>query len=204
MPVKTSTDQMLKAAAKVFYRRGYHAAKVSEITQEAGVAQGTFYLYFPSKEQAFVELMQGFAHSIRSAVLDLDWTRVRTLEDLRQQDVDLCVNIFEVCAKNREVAGLYFNATPSADERSAAILEAFMRETEGIIAQQCVDGMGRGFIRPLKAETIARAIVGLYLNIVVRTIIGEGRTHGLRELAEDLVDLELRGIGTWEGVIESD
>jgi AcrR family transcriptional regulator len=199
MPVKTSADQILKAAAKVFHRRGYHGAKVSEITKEAGVAQGTFYLYFPSKEQAFVELMQGFGDKIRDAVLELEWSRVGTLEDLRQQDVDLCVKIFEVCAENRNVAGLFFNATPSADERSMALLEEFMRDIEGIIAQQLVDGMERGYIRSLKAETIARAVVGLYVNIIVRTIIGEGRSHGLRELAEDLVDFELRGIVAWEG-----
>jgi AcrR family transcriptional regulator len=199
MPVKTSSDQLLKAAAKVFHRRGYHAAKVSEITHEAGVAKGTFYLYFPSKEQAFVELMEGFARDISSTALMLDWERIRIGEDLRQQLVDLYAGIFQICADNRDVADLFFNAAPSADERAAAIKEEFMRGIEGISAQSLVDGAERGYFRALKTETIARAIVGLFLNTVLRTIIAEGRTYRLRELAEDLVDFELRGLFVPEG-----
>jgi AcrR family transcriptional regulator len=43
---------LVAAAAKVFERKGYSKATVSEIVKEAGVAQGTFYIYFHSKEEA--------------------------------------------------------------------------------------------------------------------------------------------------------
>jgi len=193
MSTRTSADEILKAAASVFYRRGYHAAKVSEIAREAGVAQGTFYLYFPSKEQAFVELIQRFGEEIRGALLEMDWTNVRTVEDLRMRSVDVCAKILQVCADSREVAHLFFNATASVSERSAAVVEEFMRSAEGILTEQLVEGTNRGYIRPLKAEVVARAIVGLYLSCIVRTIIAEGRSHGLWELAQDLVDFEFRG-----------
>lgn len=49
-------EQILTAARKVFREKGYEAANVSDIVGEAGVAQGTFYLYFPSKKDAVVEL----------------------------------------------------------------------------------------------------------------------------------------------------
>ena len=199
MPAKTSADQLLKAASKVFHQRGYHAAKVSEITREAGVAQGTFYLYFQSKRQAFVELMEGFAGKISGAALGLDWESIHKGEDLRQQLVDLYTSIFQICADNRDVADLFFNAATSADERAAAIREEFMGGVEGISAQSLVDGAERGYFRAFKTETISRAIVGMFLNIVLRTIIAEGRTFRLRELAEDLVDFELRGLFVTEG-----
>lgn len=199
MPVKTNADQLLKAAGKVFHQRGYHAARVSEITREAGVAQGTFYLYFQSKEQAFVELMERFASDLSSAALGLEWERMHTTEDLREQLVDLYTKIFQICANARDVADLFFNASPTVNERAAAIREEFMRGVEGISAQSLVDGAERGYFRPLKAETIARAVVGLFLNTALRTIIAEGRTHHLRELAEDLVDFELRGLVVPEG-----
>jgi AcrR family transcriptional regulator len=52
--------QLLLAARAVFARKGYDEATVSEIVGRAGVAQGTFYLYFPGKEAlagAFAELV---------------------------------------------------------------------------------------------------------------------------------------------------
>ena len=44
---------MIDAALKLFEEQGYHQTKVSDIVREAGVAQGTFYLYFQSKEDLF-------------------------------------------------------------------------------------------------------------------------------------------------------
>src|SRR5215218_3997974 len=52
--------QLLTAARAVFARKGYEEATVSEIVGRAGVAQGTFYLYFPGKESlagAFAEAL---------------------------------------------------------------------------------------------------------------------------------------------------
>jgi AcrR family transcriptional regulator len=52
--------QLLHAARTVFAKKGYEEATVSEIVSRAGVAQGTFYLYFPGKESlagAFAELI---------------------------------------------------------------------------------------------------------------------------------------------------
>jgi AcrR family transcriptional regulator len=52
--------QLLTAARAVFARKGYDEATVSEIVGRAGVAQGTFYLYFPGKEAlagAFAEIL---------------------------------------------------------------------------------------------------------------------------------------------------
>jgi AcrR family transcriptional regulator len=42
--------ELLAAARSVFAKKGYESATVSEIVSRAGVAQGTFYLYFPGKE----------------------------------------------------------------------------------------------------------------------------------------------------------
>ena len=63
MPVATRTQseaqrrqQILSAARSVFDEKGYESATVSDIVKTAGVAQGTFYLYFDSKKDIVVEL----------------------------------------------------------------------------------------------------------------------------------------------------
>ena len=42
---------LLQAAVRVFARKGYHAARISDIAEEAGVAYGLLYHYFDSKEE---------------------------------------------------------------------------------------------------------------------------------------------------------
>lgn len=57
--------KLLDAAEIEFGQRGYHSASVSSITTRAGVGQGTFYLYFHSKEEIFVTLVHDIGARLR-------------------------------------------------------------------------------------------------------------------------------------------
>src|SRR5438876_4550399 len=51
-------ERILIAAERIFARRGFFAARVSEIAKEAGVADGTIYLYFKSKDDLLISLFE--------------------------------------------------------------------------------------------------------------------------------------------------
>lgn len=57
-------DQLLDAAERLFVHRGYAETTVAEIAEEAGVAKGTFYLYFPSKDHCVVALKKRLADEL--------------------------------------------------------------------------------------------------------------------------------------------
>src|SRR5215472_1398493 len=59
--------RILDAAEEVFGELGYYEASVSEITRRAGVAQGTFYIYFHSKRETFIELVEDIGKRLRAA-----------------------------------------------------------------------------------------------------------------------------------------
>lgn len=54
----SKSDRIIDAAVKVIAHHGYHGAKVTAIAKEAGVADGTIYLYFKNKEHLLIELFQ--------------------------------------------------------------------------------------------------------------------------------------------------
>ncbi|HEY1278414.1 MAG TPA: helix-turn-helix domain-containing protein, partial [Acidimicrobiales bacterium] len=57
---------LVKAARAVFERRGYHDTRVVDITKAAGVAYGTFYTYFDSKELIFAEVVEELHRDFRA------------------------------------------------------------------------------------------------------------------------------------------
>jgi AcrR family transcriptional regulator len=61
---------VLRAARQVFEERGFFDARVADIVERAGVAHGTFYTYFDSKEAAFREVVDEVAQDIYSAMHD--------------------------------------------------------------------------------------------------------------------------------------
>jgi AcrR family transcriptional regulator len=60
--------RLLEAAEQVFAELGYHEASIVKITEAAGVAQGTFYLYFASKKEIFDELVRDLNRRVRHAM----------------------------------------------------------------------------------------------------------------------------------------
>ena len=66
-------DRIVKAAISVFGQVGYDAAAMSEVATQAGVAKGTLYLYFPSKEKLFEEIyLQCLAERLQSCGVDTE------------------------------------------------------------------------------------------------------------------------------------
>ncbi|HWF57805.1 MAG TPA: TetR/AcrR family transcriptional regulator [Candidatus Dormibacteraeota bacterium] len=61
-------SRLVAAGEEVFGRRGFHDASIAEITQGAGVAQGTFYLYFESKRDLLRAVVEERGHELRATL----------------------------------------------------------------------------------------------------------------------------------------
>jgi TetR/AcrR family transcriptional regulator, fatty acid metabolism regulator protein len=70
--VPDKRDRILDAAERTFARHGFFTAKVSDVAKEAGVADGTIYLYFKSKDDLLISLfgrrMQQLTATLREAI----------------------------------------------------------------------------------------------------------------------------------------
>jgi len=61
-------DELVTAARRVFERDGYSGARVADIAAEAGVAHGSFYTYFSSKQDAFLAVIREVGEQFREAI----------------------------------------------------------------------------------------------------------------------------------------
>src|SRR5918998_18820 len=67
---RRTVRKLLEAAAQEFGERGYHEAAITGITARAGVALGTFYTYFESKEELFRALVRDMSDAVRAHVAE--------------------------------------------------------------------------------------------------------------------------------------
>ena len=65
---RATKQALLNAAEQVFGETSFDGASIAEITRRAGVAQGTFYQYFPDKRAAFIELVRQLNHAMRREI----------------------------------------------------------------------------------------------------------------------------------------
>lgn len=101
-PGSDKRDRILRSARALFANKGFAATTVSQIVRDAGVAQGTFYLYFPSKG----EILNAFAEQMRhemTAAVEPVMRQERPLRELIEPFVQAA---FDVASRYRDVLGM--------------------------------------------------------------------------------------------------
>ena len=76
-------ERILAAAERVFARRGFFASRVSEIAKDAGVADGTIYLYFKSKDDLLISLFENRMKQVNETLRTAIANERSTLDQLR-------------------------------------------------------------------------------------------------------------------------
>jgi len=139
-------EQILKVAAQVFARKGYHATSVSDIIEAAGIARGTFYLYFESKRLIFEELVDGFAARIRVCLkrLDLAEGQPPWQEQLRSNITQLTALVRE----EPELTQVLYDQPIGLDEDFDTKLRGFYKELTEAVEGAFSLGKEMGLIRP--------------------------------------------------------
>ena len=103
---KKSIDKraiILDAALRTFVKRGYPETKVAEIASEAGVAEGTIYNYFQSKE----ELLLALFDEKWGMIIDEIRKKIRRLDDPNKKLKAIFATVVTMFRKNRQLAELF-------------------------------------------------------------------------------------------------
>ena len=89
-------ERIRRAARELFVARGYHETRPQDIARAAGVANGTFYLHFADKQQAFLD----FAEQAQSELLALLSARLANVSGGRARWKGICETLVEFSASN--------------------------------------------------------------------------------------------------------
>lgn len=183
-------DAILKAATKVFARHGFFNAQVADVARAAGVAAGTVYLYFRSKDDLltsiFEESMTRALAATEAALRGVDdpIERLRRLARVHLgglgRDRDLAV-VFQVELRQ---------STKFMERFSAAQLRMYL----GQLRDAVTDAQARGLFRPDVNPTMAaKAIFGALDEMATNWILSN-RRHALVNDADAVVDLFVNGM----------
>ncbi|MDQ2631148.1 MAG: TetR/AcrR family transcriptional regulator [Actinomycetota bacterium] len=134
---------ILDAAVRVFARQGFHATRVSDIADEAGVAYGLVYHYFSSKDEVLNELFIERWSLLLAAIEETD----RTGADPREKLSAVATFIFDSYRHDPELMKVIIvEVTRAANSFGQTHLEEIRRAYESI-AKIVADGQGDGAFR---------------------------------------------------------
>ncbi|MBC7246993.1 MAG: TetR/AcrR family transcriptional regulator [Actinobacteria bacterium] len=191
-------QQILREAARIFATKGYHAASVTEIVESSGVARGTFYNYFDSKEDVFLKLVNSYFEQLTD-ILERNSARLReavlgggrpleawlqnALDYLRfHRDNPHLTSIIYRLAMGRD------NAFSQKVENQAVFARKKMAESLDMLLE-------RGMIIPCDTELAATFIAGSSVGLILSRLLWD-EDRDLTRLAFELVRNQSRAMAT--------
>ena len=185
--------QLLRAARKVFRAKGYDGATVSEIVREAGVAQGTFYLYFPSKKAAAVSLRHGLMETMAEAMA----TAVESRTSLEDRLESLIAAGFKVARKNVDLFSLAFIG---ADETHSEMHSESPEHASAlkVITDLFKDAVDTGEMEGMDPVIAARLALGLLQHAMIEAFVF-GDAEESNRIEQGVSALLLNAIGRKTG-----
>jgi TetR/AcrR family transcriptional regulator, fatty acid metabolism regulator protein len=185
-------DQILTAAIKVFAERGFSQSTISQIAQEAGVADGTIYLYFKNKDDILVQFYEHMTDHVSSRF----WKAVEEGKTALEKLQNLIRAHLEVFQSQPNGAIVYQSETHLQWRLVQEPTRQMSRMYREVISKLVAQGQKEGTIRTDLYVGLVKRVINGAVEEVINTWIHTGMDHDLASMAEPLVDLFLRGIGT--------
>ena len=184
-------DAILRAAIRTFARSGFFGAQVADVARTAGVAAGTVYLYFRSKDDLLVSIFERVmteaiaeGRAALSGIAD-PLERLRRIAHLHldrlSRDRDLAI-VFQVELRQ----------TTKFMERFSNTL---LRDYLGILRDVIAEGQAAGVVRPGINPTLAAKMLFGALDEMATNWMLSHRRSSLDGVADAVVDVFVHGVG---------
>ena len=183
-------DAIIEAAVKVFAQYGYYGAQVTRIAREAGVADGTIYLYFENKEDILISLFQD-----KMGVFVSETSKKLAGESDAQEQLRILVdNHFSHLASDRELAVVtqieLRQSDPSIRKGISESLKDYLREIERVVE----NGKSQGsFASWIDAKTARKMIFGTMDEVVTCWVLSQ-KKNSLTALVGPVLKLLSSGL----------
>ncbi len=182
---------LMQAAVSVFAERGYHAATVRDVVQEAGVAVGTFYFYFPDKETLFVHLYEETADFLLPAIQQSVDSRATLLQQLTSgAKTYVNVAVYEPAIVQLLLVG-GVGAVPSLENRRVAFRERLINTWQRPLDQ----ALERGQIVPQTTRRTAEGLAGAFDEMILNLLAQPNPEMVAKSVAEEMAAFGLRAAG---------
>lgn len=187
---KEKYAQILDAAQKVIAENGYHGSQVSRIAKEAGVADGTIYLYFKNKEDILISLFQDRLGDLVD-MINASIRETRTADEAIRKICEIHFTQLEQNVDMAYVTQIELRQS-SLDLRKAIGLavKPYIELIEHILEK----GISERTFRPDLDVKLTRLLLFGAMDEVVTSWLISGRKYSLSGQVDKTVDFFLRGL----------
>jgi len=187
---KPKYKQIIDAAVVAIAENGYHQAQVSKIAKQAGVADGTIYLYFKNKEDILISVFEEKMGLFVDKLNDIIKNGNSSSECLTQ----MIENHFQVLSNDRHLATVTQLELRQSNKEIRLKINAVLKNYLVLLDQILIEGMLSGEFNPTMDVRLARQMVFGTMDEITTTWVMNEHRYDLVALAPKVTQLVLNGL----------
>jgi TetR/AcrR family fatty acid metabolism transcriptional regulator len=184
-------EEIINAAIKIFASKGFYNSKVADVAREAGIADGTIYLYFKNKDDLLISLFE------------------TKMEEILNRFNSKLANNYPASQKLTQFIQLHFELIEE-DQNLADVFQVELRQSSkflkdyhnqkfidylNLIGNIITEGQNQGeFRRDIKINTIKLAIFGALDELARQWILSEDPKFKLKKAAAEIAEIFILGL----------
>jgi AcrR family transcriptional regulator len=165
---QATRQRQLDAAEALFGEKGYYETSIVDITQRAGVALGTFYLYFPSKQAIFHELVEHLNRRLRQELRN----STQGLADRAEVERVGLQAFFEFVKRHRNL----YRIVQQAELVDQKLYRWYYREFAKGYRRELLRAMKAGQMEKMDPECLAYCLMGVAHFLGMRWVLWDGKS----------------------------
>jgi TetR/AcrR family fatty acid metabolism transcriptional regulator len=183
-------DLILRAATKVFAQHGYFQSQVADVARVAGVAAGTVYLYFKSKDDLLVSIFERSMHEVLAEGRDA----VHGVADATERLRVLAHLHLDRLGRDKNLAVVFQVELRQSVKFMERFSESFLQDYFKLIREAIAEGQQRGtFRKDISATTATKIFFGALDEMATNWVLSR-RKYDLSAEADAVVDLFINGV----------
>ena len=192
MKANDKHEKIIEAAVKVFASKGFYNAKVAEIAREAGIADGTIYLYFKNKDDILISL---FEEKINKIILRVQ-AEIQKIDDPVEKLRKFITMHLKLVREDRHLAEVIQVELRQSNK--------FMREYDpvkfldymNIISSVVKEGQQRNIFRKeVSPGIVKRALFGALDEMALHFVLVKESRYDIEKTADEIADIFILGLG---------
>jgi AcrR family transcriptional regulator len=188
--LQNKKEKIIKAAKEILAEKSYGEISIKAIAKKAGIATGTFYLYFSNKEALIDSIVEEMYQELL-AVIKSERSKYDCVFDKLQASMEACLKLF---IKEENLAKILLVKLPGINNAFNKKLAEIEKELIKLTKKDLDDLKTQGLLPEQDTLVSATAFVGTFRQVLI-SWLKEGEPQDLQSAFKTLMKYNLRGLG---------
>lgn len=193
MPRRDKRADIVNAGIRIFSRKGFSRCSVEDILQEAHVARATFYSYFDSKKDLFVELVDSILNTMFEIVAKELGDIPTTLDELKEKTSNTILELYRFFNENWEFSAIYIKEVMGMNPEIDYRIVEWQQRVSDMVKLLLNRGIERGIFRSMDVDIVATVVAGIPQHVGLQLFM-INQTVDIPRVAEAVTDYLIYGL----------